>query len=62
MLADTVEVRSVITDDMMAQHNILAFEIRAKLWSIPYPLELLLRSKLNLESGEVIIQDESAQG
>ena len=35
-------------------HNVLSFEIRGQLWSLPYPLELLLRSNIDLESGQVV--------
>ncbi len=59
LLPDTVQVRSLSAEDLMSQHNQLAFEVRAKLWSIPYPLELLLRSNLDLETGEVVVQDQS---
>ena len=58
LLPDTVQVKSIATEDLLAQHNTLAFEVRAKLWSVPYPLELLLRSKLDLETGEVVLRDQ----
>jgi len=45
--------------DLLTQHNMLAFEVRAKLWSMPYPLELLLRSNLDLETGHVVLQEQS---
>ena len=59
LLANTVDVRSVATVDLLTQHNMLAFEVRAKLWSMPYPLELLLRSNLDLETGHVVLQEQS---
>ena len=59
LLADTVTVRSVATQDLLSLHNVLAFEVRAKLWSMPYPLELLLRSNLDLETGQVVLQEQS---
>lgn len=59
LLPDTVEVRSVASQDLLSLHNTVAFEVRAKLWSIPYPLELLLRSTLDFESGEVVLQEQS---
>jgi len=62
LLPDTVQVRSVATEDLLSLHNILAFEVRAKLWSMPYPLELLLRSTFDLESGQVVLQEQARTG
>lgn len=59
LLPDTVQVRSMTTEDQLAHMNMLGFEVRAKLWSMPYPLELLLRSNLDLESGMVVVQEHS---
>ena len=47
------------TEDQLAHQNMLGFEVRAKLWAMPYPLELLLRSNLDLESGLVVLQEHS---
>ena len=43
----------------MDSHNVLAVVIRGQLWSIPYPLEMLLRSDIDLETGQVVLHDES---
>ena len=59
LLADTVHVTSTTTEDQVAHQNMLGFEVRAKLWAMPYPLELLLRSNLDLESGLVVVQEQS---
>ena len=59
LLADTVHVQSMTTEDQLAHKNMLGFEVRAKLWAMPYPLELLLRSNLDLESGLVVLQEQS---
>jgi len=59
LLPDTVEVRNIATADLLSLHNSVAFEVRAKLWSMPYPLELLLRSTLDFESGEVVLQEQT---
>jgi type VI secretion system protein ImpF len=59
LLPDTLQVRSVVTEDQLSHHNTLAFEVRAKLWSMPYPLELLLRSNLDLETGHVVLQEQT---
>nr|WP_175799186.1 type VI secretion system baseplate subunit TssE [Burkholderia anthina] len=38
------------------RHNVLLFEIRGTLWSIPHPVEFVLRSDLDLETGAMSLQ------
>lgn len=59
ILKETLEVRALAPDDLIHHHNMLAFEIRCQMWAQPYPLELLLRTNLDLESGEMLVQDQS---
>ncbi|MEN3353661.1 MAG: type secretion system protein ImpF, partial [Betaproteobacteria bacterium] len=44
------------------RHNVVSIEIRGTLWAHPVPLELLLRTDVDLESGEVKIHDLGAGG
>jgi type VI secretion system protein ImpF len=62
VLPATIEVRGVTTTSSLDHHNVLSFEIRGQLWSVPYPLELLLRSNLDLESGQVVLAEQSDTG
>lgn len=62
ILKDTLQVSALATDDLINHHNMLAFQIRCQLWAQPYPLELLLRTNLDLESGEMLVQDQSVSG
>ena len=57
ILADTLEVRAVEFDNVLETHNVIEFEIRGFLWAQPVPLELLLRTQLDLEIGQVLIRD-----
>jgi type VI secretion system protein ImpF len=59
VLPGTLEVRGINTAPSLDHHNVLSFEIRGQLWSIPDPLELMLRSNLDLESGQVVVQEQS---
>lgn len=59
ILADTLEVRAVEFDSVLETHNVIEFEIRGFLWAQPVPLELLLRTQLDLEVGQVLIRDAS---
>ena len=57
--ADSIDVRCV-TDPRGANHqNRLTLEIHARLWSVPYPLEILLLSDLDLESGVVSVTERT---
>lgn len=57
ILPETLEVKAVSSANAMDHHNLVAFEIRGLLWSEPYPIELLLRSQIDLESGQVVVSD-----
>ena len=61
VLADTLDVRVATTENSIDHHNLLSFEIRGQLWSLPYPMELLLRSSVDLESGQVILMEQTAK-
>lgn len=59
ILAETLEVRAVEFENVLETHNVIEFEIRGFLWAQPVPLELLLRTQLDLEVGQVLIRDAS---
>ena len=57
ILASTLEVHALFSESEMHNHNVVSIEIRGSLWAHPIPLELLLRTELDLETGEVRIHD-----
>lgn len=57
ILPDTLEVRAVEANSVMDTHNVIEFEIRGHLWAQPVPLEILLRTQLDLEAGKVEVRD-----
>ena len=59
LLPHTVEVSVVAAERTLDMHNVLGVTIRGELWSIPYPLEILLRSDIDLETGHVVLHDQS---
>ncbi len=59
LMADTLELRAIAAEESSGHHNLLQFEVKADLWSIPFPVELLLRSQLDLETGLVTLSDQS---
>jgi type VI secretion system protein ImpF len=60
VLPQTLDVRVVTSDSSLDHHNLLSFEIRGQLWSLPYPMELLLRSSIDLESGQAVVIEQTA--
>ena len=59
ILPQSLDVEVTAAENVMDAHNVLAVVIRGQLWSIPYPLEMLLRSDVDLETGQVVLHDES---
>lgn len=59
ILAETLEVRAMEATTVLDTHNVIEFEIRGHLWSQPVPLEILLRTQLDLEAGQVEVRDAS---
>jgi type VI secretion system protein ImpF len=57
ILGSTLDVRAIETDSVLDTHNIIEFQIRGHLWSQPVPLEILLRTRLDLEAGQVEVRD-----
>jgi type VI secretion system protein ImpF len=59
VLADTLEVEVIGSSGHMENHNVIAVEIRGRLWAQPVPLEILLRSEVDLESGAFEVREAS---
>jgi type VI secretion system protein ImpF len=58
--ADTLQVRALEASNVMDTHNVIEFEIRGRLWSVPVSLEILLRTQLDLEAGQVEVKDAAS--
>ena len=57
ILPGTLSVRGIPASDPMGHHNVISFEITGELWSQPYPLDLLIKTDMDLESGEIRIAE-----
>jgi type VI secretion system protein ImpF len=57
ILPDTLVVRALEATSVLDTHNVIEFEISGHLWSQPMPLEVLLRTQLDLEAGQVAVRD-----
>ena len=60
ILPETLTVRALETSSVLDTHNMIEFEIHGHLWAQPIPLEILLRTRMDLEAGEVEVRDASA--
>lgn len=60
LLADQLQVRALDATSVLDTHNMIEFEIRGQLWAQPVPLEVLLRTKVDLEAGLVEVRDAGA--
>jgi type VI secretion system protein ImpF len=60
ILPDTLQVRALESTSVLEMHNRIDFEISGHLWAQPVPLEILLRTKLDLEAGQVEVSDTAA--
>lgn len=61
VLADTLQVKALDAASVLDTHNIIEFEISGFIWAQPVPLELLLRTQLDLEAGQVELQDATGR-
>jgi type VI secretion system protein ImpF len=57
ILPSSLRVRTIVTETQLDQHNVISVQIEGFLWAQPVPLELLLRTEVDLETGRVEITD-----
>jgi type VI secretion system protein ImpF len=60
LLQDSLQVRALEATSVLDTHNMIEFEIQGHLWAQPVPLEVLLRTRLDLEAGLVEVRDVGA--
>ncbi len=56
LLPETVKVRAVVVDEKMS-HNAVSFEIEGTLWAQPTPIQLFLKTDMDLETSQVKVTD-----
>jgi len=57
ILPHTLTVETVVSDKQLDHHNQIGFRIAGQLWAQPVPLELLLRTDIDLETGRVAVRE-----
>ena len=53
-------VEAMATDNGLGWHNVVSVRISAQVWAQPVPLELLLRTEVDLETGQVALAELAA--
>ena len=61
ILRQSVRVRARVDPERMS-HNALTFDIEGQLWAQPVPLQIFLKTELDLELGEVIVTEQTGPG
>jgi type VI secretion system protein ImpF len=57
ILSATLSVQAVLNEDQLDHHNQIGFRITGQLWAQPVPLELVLHTDIDLESGRVSVRE-----
>ncbi|MBU6258896.1 MAG: type VI secretion system baseplate subunit TssE [Burkholderiales bacterium] len=57
ILPATLTVEAVLSEAQMDHHNQIGFRISGQLWAQPVPLELLLQTDIDLETGRVAVRE-----
>lgn len=57
ILPETLVVEALVTQMQLDHHNQISFRISGQLWAQPVPLELLLHTDIDLETGRVSVRE-----
>ena len=57
IIPSSLRVEALATELQLDRHNVISVQISGELWAYPVPLELLLRTDVDLETGQVEIRD-----
>jgi type VI secretion system protein ImpF len=61
ILRHTIKVRAAL-DEAQMSHNALTFVIEGELWAQPLPLQLYLKTEIDLEGSTVRVTDYGSRG
>ncbi len=57
ILPGSLRVHALEQENLLDCHNVLSLKIEARLWAQPVPLDLLLRTDVDLETGQVELKE-----
>ncbi|WP_341668494.1 type VI secretion system baseplate subunit TssE [Alcaligenes sp. SDU_A2] len=60
ILPDTLHVHCLDQGEQRDLHNVLSLRIQGHIWCEPYPQEFLLRTRIDLESGHLDLEESYA--
>jgi type VI secretion system protein ImpF len=60
IIPSTLKVQAMVDGLGLEHHNQIQVVIRGKLWAQPVPLEIMLRTSMDLETAQVTVQDVTA--
>lgn len=60
ILADTLEIDAIDQDGLPGWHNVVRIRISGRIWAQPVPLEMMLCTEVDLETGQVSLSEIGA--
>ena len=57
ILPETLQIKTLVDPGELDHHNVIGVEIHGHLWAQPVPLEFLIRTEFDLETGKVQVAD-----
>lgn len=57
ILEESLEVEAIMDDTVMGWHNVISCRINGHVWGQPLPVELSVRTEVDLETGQVTLTD-----
>lgn len=57
ILSNTLIVEALVSEVQLDHHNQISFRISGQVWAQPVPLELMLQTDIDLETGRVAIRE-----
>ncbi len=57
IMPESLQVEAIVSELQLNHHNLINIQIRGDLWAQPTPVELLLRTEIDRETGKVEIND-----
>ncbi|MDP3083213.1 MAG: type VI secretion system baseplate subunit TssE [Rubrivivax sp.] len=57
ILPDTLVVEAILSQSQLDHHNQIGIRISGQLWAQPVPLELMLQTNIDLETGRIAVQE-----
>lgn len=57
ILPETLQVTALTNNAQLDHHNLIGMRISGQLWAQPVPLELLLHTDIDLETGRVAVRE-----